>query len=413
MAKKSNCTKNGLPYFRKTKTVGKDYRGNPVKKEFYGTCEKDVDQQIDEFMNKMESGMPVDYESVTIAMAMHSWLFDVLLYDTNFKSSSFEKHETNFRLYISKSTFSYMPLFKITSLPIQQWYNDLFDSGITTNKIKDINKTLSAFFSYQLTQNMIKYNPCTEKRVRMPGNSELDLEKLDKDNEVLFLSDEEIATINANLDLTQKLDMAILLGLTHMMREGEILGLPLKHTLIARRQVRIRQILTKAKVFNKDGTYKRELRLATPKSKTSIRTIPMVEGVAKPLKDFIKSEEIRHLSAGQEWNENSLLFTTSNFNFWDPKNFRNGWERFLKRIGLPKYKFHILRHTGASLLFRNGASLEEVQEILGHEDSDITKKIYLHFRPEDKRETINKIHSVFFSTPIPVPNKICQFRKQA
>ena len=58
---------------------------------------------------------------------------------------------------------------------------------------------------------------------------------------------------------------------------------------------------------------------------------------------------------------------------------------------MPKYKFYILRHTGCSLFFRDGAPLEEVQEIMEHEDSEITRKIYLHFHPEQKRESINKL----------------------
>lgn len=411
MARKSNCTKNGLAYFRKTKTVGYDYRGKPVKKEFYGSCEKEVIQQIDDYMNNLKSGMPVDFEKVTVGMAMQSWLFDVLLYATDFKASSFEKHETNFRLYIRDSKIAILTVYNIASLPIQKWYNTLYESGTTTNKIQDINKTLSAFFSYQLSQNLIPFNPCTDKRIRLPGSSEIDIEKLDEDNEVLFLSDEEIQTINNNLDLTQKLDMAIFLGLTHMMREGEILGLPVKYTQLENRKIKIRQILTKAKIYNKDGTFRRELRLAIPKSKSSVRTVPMLEGAVKILEDYIEIQKNRFIEAGLEWTRDSLLFTTSNFKLWDPKSFRTGWERYLKRIGLPKYRFHILRHTGASLLFRNGASLEEVQEIMGHEDSEITKKIYLHFRPEDKLETINKINYVFF--PSSKPNNVRQFRKHA
>ena len=42
MAKKYNCVKNGIPYFRKTKTIGHDINGNPIKKEFYGDGEKEV-----------------------------------------------------------------------------------------------------------------------------------------------------------------------------------------------------------------------------------------------------------------------------------------------------------------------------------------------------------------------------------
>lgn len=395
MAKKYNYIKNGIQYYRKTKTIGHDLNGNPVKKEFYGDGEKDCDRQIEEYMNNLKSGLPVNYEKITLDMAMHSWLFDVLFHATDFKSASFEKHETNYRLYIKKSTIALLPIYNIVSLPIQQWYNSLYESGISTNKIKDINKTLSSFFSYEITQNMIRYNPCTEKRVRIPGNSETDIESLDKDNTSLFLSDEEINTIKENLDFNNKLHVAIILSLTHMLREGEVLGLAQKNVDTENRVIKIRQILTKAKIFKKDGTYKRVLRISTPKSKKSIRTIPMIEDSVQIVEQHIQNQKELFKANNIEWNDNSLLFLNSNLNLWDPKNFRTAWERFLKRIGLPKYKFHILRHTGASLLFRAGARLEEVQEIMGHEDSEITRKIYLHFHPDDKRESMNKLNYLF------------------
>ncbi len=395
MAKKYNYIKNGIQYYRKTKTIGHDLYGNPVKKEFYGDGEKDCDRQIEEYMNNLKSGLPVNYEKITLNMAMHSWLFDVLFHATDFKSASFEKHETNYRLYIQKSTIALLPIYNIVSLPIQQWYNSLYENGISTNKIKDINKTLSSFFSYEITQNMIRYNPCTEKRVRIPGSSETDVESLDKDNKSLFLSDNEINIIKKNLDFNNKLHVAIMISLTHMLREGEVLGLSQKNVDIENRVIKIRQILTKAKIFNKDGTYKRVLRISTPKSKKSIRTIPMIEDAVQIIEQHIENQKELFKKNNKEWNENSLLFLNNNLNLWDSKNFRTAWERFLRRIGLPKYKYHILRHTGASLLFRAGARLEEVQEIMGHEDSEITRKIYLHFHPDDKRESMNKLNYLF------------------
>lgn len=406
MATKYNCEKNGIKYFRKTKTIGYDIDGKAIKKEFYGDGEKDCDRQIEEYMNNIQSGLPVGYEKITLGMAMHSWLFDVLFHADDFKSASFEKHETNYRLYIKNSPIAILTLYNLVSLPIQQWYNTLYESGMTTTKIADINKTLSAFFSYEITQNMLKYNPCTDKRIRIPGNSQTDIEKLDKDNEVLFLSDKEIETIKSNLDFSNKLHVAIMLSLTHLLREGEILGLANKYVDIEQnKNIKIRQILTKAKIYNKDGSYKRILRISTPKSKTSVRTVPFVDAFIPIMEQHMKNQKELYKANQKEWDDNSLLFLNGNLNFWDPKNFRTGWERFLNKIGLPKYKFHILRHTGASLLFKAGARLEEVQELMGHEDSEITRKIYLHFHPEDKRESINKMSYLMNNLSISLANK--------
>ena len=52
MAKKYNCTINGVQYYRKTKTVGHDSNGKAIKKQFYGDGEKDAQNQVDAYMEK-------------------------------------------------------------------------------------------------------------------------------------------------------------------------------------------------------------------------------------------------------------------------------------------------------------------------------------------------------------------------
>jgi len=52
-------------------------------------------------------------------------------------------------------------------------------------------------------------------------------------------------------------------------------------------------------------------------------------------------------------------------------------------------RFHDLRHTTASLLIMNGASLVAVQRILRHSDPRPTGKIYVHLLPDYSRDQIN------------------------
>lgn len=55
MAKKYNCIKNGIPYFRKTIVIGHKANGRPIQKEFYGDGEKDAERQIQEYMQKRKN----------------------------------------------------------------------------------------------------------------------------------------------------------------------------------------------------------------------------------------------------------------------------------------------------------------------------------------------------------------------
>lgn len=67
------------------------------------------------------------------------------------------------------------------------------------------------------------------------------------------------------------------------------------------------------------------------------------------------------------------------------KYLKENSERILGRKCSP----HIARHTHASILFSRGMSLESVSHRLGHEDSAITKEIYLH-RLEEMKEKENR-----------------------
>ena len=53
-------------------------------------------------------------------------------------------------------------------------------------------------------------------------------------------------------------------------------------------------------------------------------------------------------------------------------------QRVLKRAGLPRIRFHDLRHSCASLLLANGVPMKQIQEWLGHSDFSTTANIYAH-----------------------------------
>ena len=63
--------------------------------------------------------------------------------------------------------------------------------------------------------------------------------------------------------------------------------------------------------------------------------------------------------------------------------------RVLKRAGLPKVRFHDLRHTCASMLLSEGYGLKDVQEWLGHSDIKMTANIYGHLDIRRKRSIAN------------------------
>ncbi len=64
-------------------------------------------------------------------------------------------------------------------------------------------------------------------------------------------------------------------------------------------------------------------------------------------------------------------------------------KRYAKIVGVTATPHHF-RHLKASTLLNRGASLSEVQDVLGHASPDTTKAIYAHYTPKFLRDAVEK-----------------------
>lgn len=76
----------------------------------------------------------------------------------------------------------------------------------------------------------------------------------------------------------------------------------------------------------------------------------------------------------------------------DPDNFRTrDWAKIVTAAGLPDCTPNHLRHTFASLLLQNGASLVYVKEQMGHHSIRVTVDTYGHLVPGGNRAEVDKL----------------------
>lgn len=68
--------------------------------------------------------------------------------------------------------------------------------------------------------------------------------------------------------------------------------------------------------------------------------------------------------------------------------------KILATSGLPKIRFHDLRHSAASLLINSGFNLKEVQEWLGHSNIATTGNIYSHLQYASKVNMANRFNEL-------------------
>lgn len=167
MAKKTNFEVNGTKYFRVTRTVGHKTDGTPIRKTFYGTGINEANQKADKYMNKIKSGFSSEFEKTTVEAYLKKWLFSVKRIKV--KPAAFVTYESNYRLYIKNSKLGILYMKDVKKIHIQEFYNDLFEKGKSTEKIKAIHKLLHSFFEYAVDEGYLLKNPC--HKVVIPKNT--------------------------------------------------------------------------------------------------------------------------------------------------------------------------------------------------------------------------------------------------
>ncbi|MGB0592553.1 MAG: tyrosine-type recombinase/integrase [Myxococcota bacterium] len=73
---------------------------------------------------------------------------------------------------------------------------------------------------------------------------------------------------------------------------------------------------------------------------------------------------------------------------------RTAWDKVISELGIEDFRFHDLRHTAASHLVMNGATLAEVAEILGHKTLQMVKR-YAHFNVDHTRSVLKSMNERF------------------
>lgn len=388
MATKTNCQKNGVKYFRTYLELGKNSKGRRIRKEFYGKSKKDAEDKLEKYKNGLNSGLTTDYDKLILGNVCKLWLFEKV--KNTVKPSTFERYEGIYRLYIKLSPLYPIKLKDLKGLDIQRYYNDLMDSGKSTNVIKNLDKLLKSFFNYCIDEGYIVRNYCMGKSITIPEKNLVNENK--KDDITVFTVDEQNQFINAVEN--HRLKALFLLDLGTGLREGEILGLKWNdinyddHTISIKRAIKGVTLI--------EGN-KRHYHLIeqTPKTKNSIRTIPFPENIIPILKKHESQQKEERIKAGPIYTKNDYIFCTELGLPIDPRNLRRSYERVLKNNNIPYKKFHSLRHTFATRLFENGVPLKTVQMLLGHSNINITANIYTHVMPPEKFKAIDKINSIF------------------
>lgn len=132
-------------------------------------------------------------------------------------------------------------------------------------------------------------------------------------------------------------------------------------------------------------------RSSEAKTRRSIRTLELPDFVIAAL----EAERRRQAAAGTI---SPYIFTTAGRRdhageavFLDPRNVTKSFQQQLAVAGLPRIRFHDLRHAYATLMLAAGVPLRVIQEALGHTSIATTAAVYAHVLPALQKDAAQKL----------------------
>lgn len=376
--------RNGVQIgWRASIDLGYNSDGKRIRKQFYGKTQKEVKEKLNDFKKQMLLGSVNIDENLSLDQWYYIWLFDYR--KKELKPKSFERYEGIYRNYIKNSELGKIKLEDLRTSHLQRFYNNLMDiDNKPASTIKSLNTRIKPCLEEAERQGYIQKNYC--KLVKLPADTDTkEIKILTKEEQKKFLD-----YLN---DSPHKILFELALGTG--LRLGEILGLKFDDIDFNDGTLTVNRTLQRVTEIDKDGTRKRKIIEQEPKTKNSIRTVPIPKNILKNLKKHKINILEQKVLLGSDYKDNDYVICND---FGEPMNNNRPAKllhSILKKLGIPQMKFHALRHTYATRLFEAGVPPKTVQVLMGHYDISITMDIYTHVMKESQLEAVEKINHIF------------------
>ncbi|MBR2207272.1 MAG: site-specific integrase [Synergistaceae bacterium] len=183
--------------------------------------------------------------------------------------------------------------------------------------------------------------------------------------------------LKKHFDLTA---LGILLSLFTGIRIGELCALKWSDFSFSDKEFQVKRTMQRLHNLNEDTAKKTFIDIGEPKSPSSLRKIPIPAELMK----YLKSAYI----------ENAYVLSGSKDKFVEPRTMENRFKSVLKKCGVQRINFHVLRHSFATKCVELGFDIKSLSEILGHANVNITLNRYVHPIMKLKHANMNKLNSL-------------------
>lgn len=283
--------------------------------------------------------------------------------------------------YVKRSTFAaYTLLIENHILPtfgemalveeqdVQTFVFRNLNEGLSHKTIKDILIVLKMILRFGAKNQMTEY-----RQIDIKFPTERDKHSID----ILNRSHQKQIMEYIRLHFTFK-NLGIYICLSAGMRIGEICALTWDDLDVENGIIHVRKTIQRIYVIEEHRKYT-EVILDTPKTKNSIREIPMTKNLLKmirPIKKIVNG---------------NFYVLTNEPKPTEPRTYRNYYKQFMQSLGLPLMKFHGLRHSFATRCIESKCDYKTVSVLLGHSNISTTLNLYVHPNLEQKKRCMEQM----------------------
>ncbi len=290
--------------------------------------------------------------------------------------------KTDKKQYVKKSSFSaYMLLlenhllpvfgdkFEVGETEVQAFVFRKLEQGLSHKTIKDILIVLKMILKFGAKNKWLIHHHQLD--IQFPT------ERIKQNIEVLSRANQKIMMQYIQQHFTFR-NLGMYICLCSGMRIGEICALTWDDIDTENGIVQIRRTIQR--IYTIDGDVRKtEIIIDTPKTKNSIREVPMNRDLLKMLKPIKKVVNP------------SFFVLTNDAKPTEPRTYRTYYKNFLRTLGMPELKFHGLRHSFATRCIESKCDYKTVSVLLGHSNISTTLNLYVHPNLEQKKKAIDQM----------------------
>lgn len=241
--------------------------------------------------------------------------------------------------------------------------------GLSPKTVADLRSVLMLGLEYARQRN---YSCGVDRKLFYPRNRKPDIEVLTREEQkrletVLFCD-------------PAPLKLGILIALYGGLRIGEVCALQWKDIQLESGMVRVSKTMLRVRDLSPDAPRKTKVVIASPKTESSVRVIPMPSIITDLLREYRKQPE--------------AYILTGTGAYMEPRVCLGKYKKVLCQAGLKSYTFHTLRHTFATRCVESGFDPKSLSEILGHANVTTTMQRYVHPSIELKKEQMERLGKI-------------------